>query len=83
MFSMKRSHLHHHIKTCHDDRLAKVFQHEGQGGACVGEGVRPVQDNKPDHEHALEEGDDDNDDARDAVEVMMQHKKKMTEKTCI
>ena len=36
------------IKTCHDDGLAKVFQHEGQGGACVGEGVRPVQDNKPD-----------------------------------
>ena len=37
------------IKTCHNDGLAKVFQHEGQGGAGVGESVRPVQDDKPDH----------------------------------
>ena len=36
-------------KTCHNDRLAMVFQHEGQGGAGVGESVRPVQDDKPDH----------------------------------
>ena len=74
------------IKTCHDDGLAKVFQHEGQGGACVGEGVRPVQDNKPDHDchdHASEEGDDDDEDASGAVEVIMENKRKRREKTFI
>ena len=43
--------------TCHNDRFAQVFQHEGQGGAGVGEGVRPVQNNKPD------DGDDEKDDS--------------------
>ena len=59
----------HHIiviKTCHDDGLAKVFQHEGQGGAGVGEGVRPVQNNKPHHHcHDYEEykvGEDEDED---------------------
>ena len=44
------------LQTCHNYRLAKVLQHERQGGAGVGQGVRPMEDHKPD-----DDGDDDDD----------------------
>ena len=43
------------LQTCHNYRLAKVLQHERQGGAGVGQGVRPMEDHKPD-----DDDDDDN-----------------------
>ena len=48
--------------TCHNDRFAQVFQHEGQGGAGVGEGVRPVQNDKPDDGDDDDEKDDSDED---------------------
>ena len=48
------------LQTCHNYRLAKVFQHETQGGAGVGQGVRPMEDHKPDDDD--DDGDDDDDD---------------------
>ena len=42
------------LQTCHNYRLAKVLQHERQGGAGVGQGVCPMEDHKPD------DNDDDN-----------------------
>ena len=57
------------IKTCHYDRFAKVFQHEGQGRAGVGEGVRPVEDDKPDD--VDDDDEDDDDDDSDSIVIMM------------
>ena len=44
------------LQTCDNYRLAKGFQHERQGRAGVGQGVRPMEDHKPD-----DDGDDDDD----------------------
>ena len=51
------------LQTCHNYRLAKVLQHERQGGAGVGQGVRPMEDHKPDDddEDNFGDGEEEND----------------------
>ena len=51
------------LQTCDNYRLAKVLQHERQGGAGVGQGVRPMEDHKPD-----DDDDDDEDNFGDGEE---------------
>ena len=57
------------LQTCHNYRLAKVLQHERQGGAGVGQGVCPMEDHKPDDDDDDNFGDEEqeNDNVYDCI----------------
>ena len=60
------------LQTCDNYRLAKVLQHERQGGAGVGQGVGPMEDHKPDNdddEDNFGDGKEENDNVFDCIVV--------------
>ena len=60
------------LQTCDNNRLAEVLQHERQSRAGVGQGVRPMEDHKPDDdddEDNFGDGEEENDYVGDCIVV--------------